>query len=400
MGDSNKSSKRKVTRNTWKIIAFVVAYTCFDMSSQHYIHGKYNRMINNTTSAISAIGELRESLNDIDAAAVNLVSSKAGPESITLMDKIENKLDNCQQVMAEYETLSVTDSQKQVYESFKTNFADYKVVMQKIIDAANVEDITLAGTTYKNELIPKKVDTEQTVETLFKGTVVSQNEELEKMAKHRDLNIASMYIIAAIVSSILIAIDRKRARMTQELLDSNKKIEKQKGKLTTAVFTDVLTETFNRMSFVNKYYKDNEKISTGDAAYFAMFNIDDFSSINSKYGVNSGDMVLNSTAERLKEIFGNDKVYRTGSDEFVVSMTTSADSEGYSKISSLVEKAKVSLSSPHRIKNGSLSVAYSISVVRKNGPCSVDSSIIGPLTDSIKNGRMTQRGTIMFSEVK
>ena len=92
-------------------------------------------------------------------------------------------------------------------------------------------------------------------------------------------------------------------------------------------------------------------------------------------------------------------VYRTGSDEFVVAVPATSDDIGYSRVSGLIERARDLLSTANQIKTGSLVVSYSVSVVKKTGPCAVDASVLGPLKESMKQGRLTQPGAVMFTEL-
>ena len=49
-----------------------------------------------------------------------------------------------------------------------------------------------------------------------------------------------------------------------------------------------------------------------------MFNIAGFSDINSRYGNDTGDWLLVRTVDILNQVFKNSRIYRTGSDEFIV----------------------------------------------------------------------------------
>ena len=393
---SDRTKILKIKKHTFAIIAVVVFYTLYENTGTHYIHGKYQKIIETSTSAINTLAEIDDSLSDIDNAIVNLVNETVMSSDASLLTKeIDENITDCKAEIEEYEKIKVSDDQKQLFDTFKGQFDDYLNSLNNVQKAIKVNDFTAAKTAYSS------IDTnaELTIEKLMDNTVKSQEHDLSNIKKHIAMNNIMMYIIAAVIILVLLGIDRRRAKMTQDLIDSQRKVEKQKGKIAAAVFTDVLTDVNNRLSFVNKFSTGNEKVFLGFTEYFIMFNIDNFSSVNSKYGVSSGDLVLNSTAERLKEVFPTSDIYRTGSDEFVVVMTMSDDAGGYKKVSALIEKARMSLANPHKVNNGSLKVKYTVSVARKTGPGSVDSSVLAPLTESIKQSRENQSGAVMLTDL-
>jgi diguanylate cyclase (GGDEF)-like protein len=185
----------------------------------------------------------------------------------------------------------------------------------------------------------------------------------------------------------------------KQLEKDNKTIAKQRDTINTTVFNDILTDVNNRMSFISNYGKGKVKIKDNQAFYFIMFNIDNFNSVNINYGSNSGDMVLSSTADRLKKCFTNSEVYRTGSDEFVVVMKETAGNEGYNKAINSINTARMTLAQPHSIGTGSLSVMYSVSLVKKTGVSDIDSSVLETLKDAMNRGRMSQTNTVSFIDL-
>lgn len=74
---------------------------------------------------------------------------------------------------------------------------------------------------------------------------------------------------------------------------------------------DSLTGLYNRETLVNNIESSNNPA-------LLLINIDDFKFINAAHGYTNGDIVLKQIALMLKKKFGNDKVYRLISDEFVI----------------------------------------------------------------------------------
>lgn len=83
---------------------------------------------------------------------------------------------------------------------------------------------------------------------------------------------------------------------------------------------DMLTECFNRnkiLTIGNNIFDSNVK--TDKKMSVAMIDIDNFKSINDKYGHDAGDIILKGTAQIIKSNLGNDAyIGRYGGEEFLV----------------------------------------------------------------------------------
>lgn len=108
-----------------------------------------------------------------------------------------------------------------------------------------------------------------------------------------------------------------------------------------------------------------------------MFNICDFSNINTVYGNDIGDEVLISTATRLRKEFSGHDVYRTGSDEFVVSIKMTNDQNDYDKVMNLANTAMLTLSKPIEISSNHITIKFKMAVVKKSGE--INTSVISSL---------------------
>ncbi|HBB72528.1 MAG TPA: GGDEF domain-containing protein [Ruminococcus sp.] len=170
----------------------------------------------------------------------------------------------------------------------------------------------------------------------------------------------------------------KKQQATAERLDSAvQKNAKTKESLNKAVFKDVLTDVNNRVAF--SMDMDKKFISAEKPCYFAMFNISDFSSVNTKYGNDAGDAVLVSTVDILKKFFKKGSIYRTGSDEFVVAIPGDGMPDANNRMINNVNTALAALMKAHETPNGYVSVMYKTAMVRMVS--SVDTSIITVLKD-------------------
>ncbi|WP_260261743.1 GGDEF domain-containing protein [Vibrio intestinalis] len=93
--------------------------------------------------------------------------------------------------------------------------------------------------------------------------------------------------------------------------------EKSVNELRYMALHDPLTQALNRRALVHSLEQKIVNIE-----YLLMLDIDDFKQINDSYGHESGDEVLVSVVERLQSICGEDYVYRTGGEEFIVALSS------------------------------------------------------------------------------
>lgn len=193
----------------------------------------------------------------------------------------------------------------------------------------------------------------------------------------------------------------KRQQQTNRKLSSQiAKNEKTRQSLTTAMFKDILTEVGNRVAFS----MDAQKLQPeADKAYYLiMFNISGFSEINTNFSTETGDQILLATSNALQKLFANGtfengKLYRTGSDEFVVVVQAENSNVGYQKVINTVNTAHASLLAPQETANGEVSVEYKIAVVRKQG--NINNSVISALKDITNRTGIAAFGQVQFTDL-
>ncbi|MDR2590291.1 MAG: diguanylate cyclase [Oscillospiraceae bacterium] len=104
--------------------------------------------------------------------------------------------------------------------------------------------------------------------------------------------------------------------------DITSQIEANK-RLYNLAYIDQLTNVPNRQRLKEDFVEIEEKISAGEiSGILALFDLDNFKTVNDTYGHNTGDVVLRRLTEYLQESphFAG-KIYRLGGDEFIVVMS-------------------------------------------------------------------------------
>ena len=189
-----------------------------------------------------------------------------------------------------------------------------------------------------------------------------------------------MLIFAIVIIGLMIVFyffNKRQEQTNKKLAASIVKNNKTKDSLYTAMFRDVLTDVNNRVSFSMDI--DEMKPSKDKPYYFVMYNIADFSIVNSQYGNDTGDWLLVRTVDILKQVFKGSKIYRTGSDEFIVAIQ--ADTPDNKMIMNNVNDAFQRLIAKHNTPVGKLSFKFRASVVKKSN--NINSSVITVLKDMV-----------------
>ncbi len=191
-------------------------------------------------------------------------------------------------------------------------------------------------------------------------------------------------------------LNRRQEAINRKLSKQIVKTEKTKESLTTAMFKDILTDVNNRVSFSMDL--DKVKPSKDHPCYFVMFNISDFSSINTRYGNDVGDAILVNTAKALSEAFEDGTVYRTGSDEFVVAVQKQEDSTAsYNEMCRQLNEAHGKLLSPQATPNGVVNVVYKVAAVKKSDDLST--GVVAALKDMTNHTGNAVYGQIQFADL-
>ncbi|MBR5909439.1 MAG: diguanylate cyclase [Schwartzia sp.] len=108
---------------------------------------------------------------------------------------------------------------------------------------------------------------------------------------------------------------------TEELQEANRKLRE-------LAVTDGMTGVGNKTAYLEKIDSLNKAISMGTASFTVfMFDLNRLKEINDEYGHECGDLAIADTAAMLKTVFGKDKLYRIGGDEFIAIMEAMPQSD-------------------------------------------------------------------------
>ena len=190
-------------------------------------------------------------------------------------------------------------------------------------------------------------------------------------------------------------INQKQEKSNQKLASTIIKSNKTKESLYTAMFKDVLTDVGNRIAFSMDF--EGQKPTPAEPYYFVMYNINGFSSINTRYGNDVGDWLLVRTVDILNQVFKGSKIYRTGSDEFIVAVKVKNDEVAYTDIIEDAKDAYKRLTAGQNTPMGRINFEFRSSVAKKYGV--INTSIITVLKDMINKNSNATVGQITYTDL-
>lgn len=230
--------------------------------------------------------------------------------------------------------------------------------------------------------------------------IESPSKEVFDFSRSININMIAFCTVCIILIIIFNIISIKQEETVQKLEQSKKKQAAITKNLHTAALKDILTDVNNRIKFIDDFSKDdngNYKIEDcpNNPYCFVMVNLSKFSQVNIMYGHDAGDVALATTADILKEHFGSQNVYRTGSDEFVVAVQSPSNNPA--SVIMEVNGVLADLRKPRKIGNNTLSVAYSAAIVKKS--TQITPSVLITLKDMINNTSSTTDNNAAFVDM-
>ncbi|MBR4555091.1 MAG: diguanylate cyclase [Ruminococcus sp.] len=215
-------------------------------------------------------------------------------------------------------------------------------------------------------------------------TIDDETSEVFSLMRTMIIYLSIFAFIILCLTVVFYFITKRQQKINEKLVSTIAKANRTKKSLNTAMFKDVLTGANNRISLSMDIDKIDQ--NSGEPYFFAMFNIINFSEINSQYGNDSGDRILVRAVEDMKEFFEEEQIYRTGSDKFVVAVKTQ---DGMPLNEGMLEKVNNALrqmSVPEKLEDGrSIYPKYRVAVIKKTR--GIDLSVVTVLKDmSAKSG--------------
>ena len=175
-------------------------------------------------------------------------------------------------------------------------------------------------------------------------------------------------LVSTLFTSILDArLQNTAQQLTQSLRESNARLQAANDELQKRAFADALTGLPNRLLFEDRLIHallrldrtNHHRVEDRLAVLFV--DLDGFKPINDSFGHAAGDVILRSSADRLRqEARESDTVARVGGDEFLILLEDVTD---VAACVSMANRVLESLSRPFEVSGKKVQIACSIGIV-------------------------------------
>jgi len=165
-----------------------------------------------------------------------------------------------------------------------------------------------------------------------------------------------------ILSNEVMSVNQELSNLSRELTKKNVELKKANEKIAELTRTDPLTDLANRR-FFNERLEEMVSLSQRKSQPLSliMTDIDNFKSINDKYGHDMGDKVLKTYADLMKSsVRPEDLVSRFGGEEFMIILPLTNSGDAYK----VAERIRIKLSEKDILKNG-------VKITASLGVCSI-----------------------------
>ena len=391
--------KSNIVTNIIVILFIVLGFIGFT-----FVISEYSDVVDNDVASRNYLQQNSIKMHEMETdlcIAINMGRSGEDPAQIEeYVEKINYSMDECKDLMKKYEAIKKTSDEDKQYHIVKTAMNQYnEIVSNELLAQINDGHYETANSIYYDRFINKRNGLDSSLNELLNVTDDSIDKRYDKVVFNTKLLRIFFVVFGVIILILLNILESRRKKIAKNLETAVDKNEKTQESLNNAIFKDTVTDSGNRFSFVLEYGENPVDIPEGTSLCFMMFDINDFSGINIRYGSDIGDKLLSSTAERIKDVFEDGSVYRTGSDEFVAVVKTDNTPDSLSIIAGLLERACKSLTSDHNLGNRNVSAGYSAALVKINGPSTADMSVHNQLKQTMTSGKLSASGNWRYTEV-
>ena len=145
------------------------------------------------------------------------------------------------------------------------------------------------------------------------------------------------------MATFIKATSEELAEANGKLAEANEKLEAANRQLSELAVTDALTGIGNKTAYLTRVRELDAEIAAGKGSFtVAVFDMNGLKTINDNYGHEYGDKAIIDAAEALITVFGKERMYRIGGDEFIAVL------EGEEEIAGLFEKLDSAIDEANR----------------------------------------------------
>ena len=364
------------------------------------INANNNRVSQQTSKTMNAINRMNGELQNVNANVLRIVANIGDPTSAA--NDTALNFQNIEDAMHDFESIEgLSDTAKHRYNHAKKVIETYNARLLEFREQWNQAregggtmgtDAFSSGMNnlYVQDIYPLQV----TASEMLQATISIVNADTGKVmaanARNTYLLMTMMLVVAILgeVAIFIIARRAKKARLELEerernLAEVDAKLKTTRQKASDLAVMNVLTGMKNRYALDN----DVSDRLESDRFNIAVFDMDNFRSINDTYGYDFGDEYLAAVAERLKDEFsGTAEIYNITGNEFCFLFNKEISE---SQAMGIVQNIQAVMSSPYEVLNLAVQLPCSGAVYHYlPGDCLNVNSLLVKLDTAMRNAKM------------
>ena len=360
-----------------------------------------NTSVSQTTSTVmNSLNKINGQLSEINNDTISIAAGlKTDMESI--VKDTNNRYANIIDAEHAFESVEgLSDTAIRRYNYAKNIISTYKQRLDAMgtgaVTSGNYEEM---GYILKQDIYPMQI----TASEMLTSTIDIVSADTGKIMRKNTIRsylLMTMMMIVAILGEIAVWIFAKKAKKARlELEEREKSLAEVDAKLKTTrqkasdlAIINVLTGMKNRYALDNDI---NDRLESG-RFQIAVFDMDNFRSINDTYGYDFGDEYLAAVAEKLKEEFSEvAEIYNITGNEFCFVFNKNISESQAMGIAQNIQRV---MSSPYEVLNLAVQLPCSGAVYHYlPGDCLNVNSLLVKLDTAMRNAKMN--GGNMISTV-
>lgn len=385
----------------YALAALLLAIVCIaNIFLVRAIYTKNVEIFNKTSAAMNSLNKMNMELSDINKVTIGIAAGISTNMPVILEDT-ERRYANIIEAEHQFESLGGFSDEAMVrYEYAKAIITAYKQTLDNLgTDAVEAGDFEEMGYILKQDIYPLQVTASEMLLATI-DIVGADNGRTMAQNAMRSYLIMGMMVLVAVLGEIAILVFAKRAQKARlELEEREKKLAEVDAKLKTTRQKASDLAVINVLTGLkNRYALDNDITDRLEADRFqiAVFDMDNFRSINDTYGYDFGDEYLAAVAEKIKEEFGEyAEIYNITGNEFCFVFNKNISESQAMGITQNIQRV---MSSPYEVLNLTVQLPCSGAVYHYlPGDCLNVNSLLVKLDTAMRNAKMN--GGNMISTV-
>jgi diguanylate cyclase (GGDEF)-like protein len=354
------------------------------------IYTNNSELSNKTSTANRAINSINGELARVSTNAIGLAANLYD-NPLEVVSDTERIYGNIIASEKMFEGLGLSETVMNRYNYAKSIIDTFRVRLESLgTNQLEEGDASTMTETLKQELYPLQVTAEQ----MLTATISIVNSEVGKLSRQNSIRayvLMGLMFLIAVLSELAIWLFARRAKKANAELEEREmrlaevdaKLKNTRQKASDLAVTNVLTGMKNRYALDNDI---SERLESG-RFQIAVFDMDNFRSINDTYGYDFGDEYLAAVAEKLKEEFGDvAEIYNITGNEFCFVFNKNISESQAVGIAQNIQRV---MSSPFEVLNLNVQLPCSGAVYHYlPGDCLNVNSLLVKLDTAMRNAKM------------